>query len=142
MKITSLVISFSLLSFFGIHGCRSEKTILISNSSNKVRLFNKDTAIVFYLSTDVEQHNIKLQENLFYAWFAGQNLHYTKGATGGKPLHGPYIEYFPNGSLKTKGAYRLGLRNGIWEKWNEQGNREGACRWRLGVELDSCGIFR
>ena len=34
-------------------------------------------------------------------------------------LHGPFINYFPDGNVKDSGNYKNGLPEGIWIKWTD-----------------------
>ena len=36
-------------------------------------------------------------------------------------LHGPWTRWYTNGQFRSRGEYRLGLRHGIWEHFDETG---------------------
>ena len=56
-------------------------------------------------------------------------------------LHGPYCEYWPNGSKREEGAYRFGERHGHWTFWWENGQLWKEGRYRKGLEVGYLRLF-
>lgn len=42
-----------------------------------------------------------------------------------KEKHGPYMEHYENGNLKTEGQHRKGIRVGTWKTYSEKGKLKG-----------------
>lgn len=38
-------------------------------------------------------------------------------------LHGIFVNYFPDGTTKDSGSYTYGLRDGLWQEWDEKENK-------------------
>jgi len=36
-------------------------------------------------------------------------------------LHGPYVDFWPNGQKQSEGAYQEGFQVGLWSFWNTEG---------------------
>ena len=48
-------------------------------------------------------------------------------AKGGEPqLHGPYVDFYPNGQKQSEGQYLDGYRVGRWTFWNANGSKSGS----------------
>ncbi|MBB2145792.1 hypothetical protein GM921_09860 [Pedobacter sp. LMG 31464] len=56
-----------------------------------------------------------------YYWFSSNELKITQGGFSGKLLHGSYTDFYLNKNLKEQGEFRMGLKNGIWNRWTEVG---------------------
>lgn len=79
-----------------------------------------DHKIVF----QAQQANTELKTvayNKTYAWFAGNQIHTTQGGYSGKLLHGLYTDFYLDNNIKEQGNFVMGLKDGIWKSWNDQG---------------------
>lgn len=56
-----------------------------------------------------------------YHWYSSNQVKVTQGGFSGKLLDGGYADYYLNKQLKEKGRFKLGLKKGEWNTWNEQG---------------------
>lgn len=56
-----------------------------------------------------------------YYWFSNNQIKYTQGGFSGKLLHGLYSDFYLNSNLKEQGHFRLGLKEGEWKIWTEDG---------------------
>lgn len=59
----------------------------------------------------------KVNPELTYYWIKNRVVHVTSGDFGGHLLHGAYQHYYKDGSLKEKGEFRNGLKEGSWKLW-------------------------
>ena len=114
-------------------GCSSENKIYGEVPFNRVTLIKNDTIIQFYTKSPEKSGPVVTQDNLYYTWYRADSIFITKGAFNGKLLDGSYLESFPNKALKQKGNYKDGLKDGIWETWFQNGERESLITWKKGI---------
>lgn len=86
---------------------------------------------IFYISKHVPE--IKFNPNLDYYWSIENEIHITKGAFGGKPLHGNFLSYYLDNNLKEKGCFFYGLKNNEWNYWFPNGNLQKTENYKLGL---------
>jgi len=67
-----------------------------------------------------------------YYWFTGREVRATQGGYSGKLLHGLYTDYYLNQSLKEQGTFNLGLKEGTWKAWTEEGVLISEVHYRAG----------
>lgn len=60
----------------------------------------------------------------------------TANVDGSGKFSGEAVNYFPSGKIKSKGTYKNGLYNGIWETYDESG------RLLFQEEYDSNGAVK
>lgn len=68
---------------------------------------------------ETKEFKPKLNKN--YYWYSNNSVKVTQGAFAGKLLNGIYIASYSNGNLKEKGVFILGLKDGEWKSWDENG---------------------
>ena len=51
-------------------------------------------------------------------------------------LHGPFVEYYENGSMKTRTAYNLGKYNGLYESWYDDESPKFFAEYKDGIIED------
>ena len=68
-----------------------------------------------------------------YYWCKGQRIHITQGGADGDLLDGEYVEFHPNGQLRTKGKLSKGERVGTWQDWDVDGRLLRTARWKHGL---------
>ena len=59
----------------------------------------------------------------------------TKNSKGQTVIHGPYLAWYPNGTLGTKGQYHYSQATGFWEAWYENGQKEAEGNFEDGKEV-------
>lgn len=97
----------------------------------KVHVQYSDSIVeAFYYRGDKK---IKTEDNLFYYWYAAQDIKKTRGAYEGKLLHGKYTMYYYNKDLLRKGEFNYGLKNGQWLSWYQGGEVKSKEKWKNGV---------
>jgi hypothetical protein len=90
---------------------------------------------VIYFHTAGRAPKALLSDACVYASFHNQALIHTRGAYGGKLLHGPYTEVYESTQrLKMKGDYYYGLKDGIWKEWYPQGELKRSVPWNKGIK--------
>lgn len=86
-----------------------------------------------------EAKALKLDLTKHYNWYSNNAVKVTQGAYAGKLLDGTYIASYNNGNLKEKGIFILGLKDGEWKTWDENGVLLGSKTYSKGV-LDGAFI--
>jgi predicted aspartyl protease len=97
---------------------------------------NGDGAITFSIITD--NIKIKFNKDLYYDWyneFSGQQS--SKGAAGGKLLHGKFSMFDGQGRLTFQCFYKFGLQDSISLSWDEQGEIDSKAIFKNGVRTYS-----
>ncbi len=86
------------------------------------------------IETSIEtRKKVKPYSGKIYYWFDNTAIHHTQGGYSKYLLHGSYLKYsFPSNCLAEKGAFRKGLKNGVWLTWNEHGILKERVKWRNG----------
>lgn len=69
-----------------------------------------------YEITDKEP--ARIDPAVSYFWTKNRSIQETRGDFGGQLLHGTYEAFNSDGSLKEKGVFKYGLRDGIWKTWD------------------------
>ena len=64
-----------------------------------------------------ETKRIRINDDYYYTWYKSGNVKRTRGGYTGKLLHGVCISYYLDKSLKSKGNYLYGLKDGVWKHW-------------------------
>lgn len=93
---------------------------------NGVKIFN-------IITNDIK---INFKEDLEYYWYneySGEQS--TKGASGGRLLHGRYSFFDEEGRLNWQGYYKYGLQDSTWFFWNDNGKLTSKSTWKDGIEV-------
>lgn len=67
-----------------------------------------------------------------YFWFDGKNLFQNKGGFSGSLLQGTFEKKTLAGNLVEKGEFNMGLKDGRWLTWDDQGKLSGETNWKKG----------
>lgn len=54
------------------------------------------------------------------------------GADGSRTFHGPYVAYWPNGTVQAQGQYEEGWRSGTWTFFDAKGVKTGVTTFKQG----------
>lgn len=73
-------------------------------------------------------------EGKTYYWFRNSQIHQSNGFAGGLVLHDTYTKYYRSNQLAEKGAFDLGLKDGVWLTWYENGSLKSSQEWWNGVK--------
>jgi predicted aspartyl protease/antitoxin component YwqK of YwqJK toxin-antitoxin module len=93
---------------------------------NGVKIFN-------IITNDIK---INFKEDLEYYWYSeysGEQS--TKGASGGRLLHGSYSFFDEEGRLNWQGYYKYGLQDSTWFFWDDNGELTSKSTWKDGIEV-------
>lgn len=60
-----------------------------------------------------------------------------KDSSGNYINHGPYVEWYPDGSLALEGHYRDGRKDGKWTEWALDGKKVTEKYYDHGIEVPS-----
>lgn len=101
-------------------------------------IYTDSTEVTFNIVKDFDREP-GYKDKIQYYWFDNKNIQATYGGTGGKILHGLYLEYFKDKTLKSRGAFKFGRKKGKWKLWFSNGNikkterfwRGRVCGWSL-----------
>jgi len=105
---------------------------------NKVHITEGDKTIVAEIYP--LGSNPKVKADLYYYWCNANMIHSTQGGFSGTLLNGHYTEYYLNKNLKEQGAFKKGLKDGIWKTWSEDGTLNQASIWKDGLIVSETPI--
>ncbi len=80
----------------------------------------------------VTDKNIKPKQDKTYYWFKGGAIHNTQGGTTGKLLNESFIKMYHSNQLAEQGAFKDGLKVGLWKTWYPNGIIETTQYWSDG----------
>ncbi|MDB5133279.1 MAG: hypothetical protein JWR02_3028 [Mucilaginibacter sp.] len=100
---------------------------------NKIRINESDKTIVAGITRF--DGGLRLKPDRFYYWYSSNAIHSTQGGFSGQLLNGQYSEYYLNKNLKEQGAFKKGLKSGVWESWNEDGTLSRISAWEKGRKV-------
>ena len=101
---------------------------------------------VFHVMPYGEQAT-KVRFNRHYAWFGGNQIHFTQGGFSGRLLDGAYMEHFNEKGLKLQGTYKKGLMDGEWKAWRTDGSLDSILFYSSGIpngkfeRYDAAGVL-
>jgi hypothetical protein len=95
-------------------------------------LSNKEEVMKFRLLKKLPDH-FKPDINHIYYWYINNGIHKNNGGVGGKLLHGKYISYYVDMSLKESGQFHLGQKIGKWMSWYPNGYILSITHWKNGL---------
>lgn len=104
---------------------------LLDDGTDRIRIVETDKIVQAEIIP--VENDPGINNNLYYFWYAANEIHSTQGGFSGKLLNGTYVEYYKNKSLETQGAFKEGLKNGIWKSWNIDGSLIQAENWKKGI---------
>ncbi|ABG60430.1 conserved hypothetical protein [Cytophaga hutchinsonii ATCC 33406] len=119
----------ALICSVNVHG-QTVKDFSVANTNRVYVQYTDSTVEAFCYRGD---KNIKTQDNLFYYWYAAQQIKHTRGGYEGKILHGTYTMFYYNKDLLAKGNFKYGLKHGEWKSWHQGGEIKSKEKWRKGV---------
>jgi hypothetical protein len=97
----------------------------------RVRIYESDKTILAEITPVKSPPRAKA--GLDYYWYGANIIHATPGGYSGKLLNGRYTEFYPDKSLKAQGAFKKGLKTGVWKTWNADGALGQVTNWKKGV---------
>ena len=74
------------------------------------------------------------KENKIYYWFKGGAIHNAQSGIAGALLHDKYIKMYHSNQLAEQGAFRNGLKIGVWKTWFANGIIETIQNWNNGLK--------
>ena len=81
----------------------------------------------------------KIQNDRYYFWYIPNSIHSTQGGFNGQLLNGNYAAYYSDKNLKEQGAFKKGLKDGVWKTWNRKGDLTSVVNWNNGVVVPQSG---
>jgi antitoxin component YwqK of YwqJK toxin-antitoxin module len=122
-----------------IVGCRElraqERQYGLETTALGRRVINRqDTVYIFYVKKPEEA--LKVDRDKTYYWFKSDTIITTTGGYDGWVLNGDYKMFFPGKGMRQSGFFQMGLKDGEWKTWYEDGRLQSVSRWKKGVCLD------
>lgn len=109
-------------------------------SENKeVKLVYGDSIVIAEVRRQVVKE-LKLEPFKRYYWYTKGMIKSNAGDYHGSLLHGKYEVLLEN-RLIVNGAFKNGLRNGVWKYWNAEGNYEAITTWEEGIQIGEEKIY-
>lgn len=76
----------------------------------------------------------------FYYWYKAQNVIKTQGGSSGNLLNGKFNSFYLNKQLCEQGSFSMGLKDGKWNYWTENGILIRTENWKngslIGLQID------
>lgn len=121
------ILLFTALIFFALNSCSTFKESIRYGQTVSKLEYQKFS----YLEKD---KRIKTKSYLYYYWYDRQKINVTMGNYSGGLLHGQFESFFvSNKSLKSKGEFDLGRKDGLWYHWDKKGNLMRTHEYREGL---------
>ena len=79
-----------------------------------------------------DQVDLRTHKGVFYYWYRNGHINFNSGNYSGNLLHGQFEKFSYSGSLKEKGSFKLGTKDGNWQYWNNKGEIQKEERWEKG----------
>ena len=79
-----------------------------------------------------DQVNFRPNKGVCYYWYRNGHIHFNTGNYSGNLLHGGFEKFSYSGSLKEKGNFKLGTKDGRWLFWNGRGETIKEELWEKG----------
>lgn len=87
----------------------------------------------------IEDADFKLSPKIVYHWYKKDGIQQNVGGYAGFLLHGNYQVFAKSGQLIEQGSFVNGVKQGIWNYWNEIGNKTRIVHyengWKHGNEI-------
>lgn len=131
-------LAFLLATVTSFVACSSEKGIYSKVPFNRVSFIKNDTFFQFYTKPVDDKILPAFSDDKFYAWYKSDSILVTRGGYSGKLLQGDYLELYPDKAIKQKGKYVNGLKDGKWQTWFQNGEKESVTTWDNGFRN---GVF-
>ncbi len=93
----------------------------------------------FYVA--LEHKKIKYNDTLYYYWYKSKKIMNTQGASSGDILNGSYKKYYISGQLAEAGNFKMGLKVGKWQTWDENGNLTSVYIYKKGIKNGRYHIY-
>ena len=107
--------------------------------THKVSCANEGNSTTF--SILLKKTMLAPKPELTYYWFDGQKLHQNQGGFSGSLLHGTFEKKAAGGQMVEKGEFANGLKEGVWNTWDETGRLTGETKWQKGERAGKSCFF-
>lgn len=123
---------FFLFSSFLLFGCATNHKLLSENFQND--LLNKRVIekINNREELTITHKTPRPKNNKSYYWFRNGEIHISKGAYEGFLVNNSYTKFNKKGGLLKKGMFKVGVKNGIWTTWHDNGSKATLVTYKNG----------
>jgi antitoxin component YwqK of YwqJK toxin-antitoxin module len=101
-------------------------------TTNRQKVINYNDSTIHLHITPPPNILINQNNNKQYHWFLNGKIGMNIGGFTGNLLCKDYLVFDSYGRLRTKGYFNLGLKHGIWIKWNSNGEILSSENWKYG----------
>lgn len=107
--------------------------LIIAPASSITRkiTYDQDSQYTFYVIHDPEK--VEILKDVEYYWYGDRKIHKSRGTFSGELLHGIYEHQSRDFELKENGRFHLGVKDSIWNTYNNQGELIKRVEYELGV---------
>jgi antitoxin component YwqK of YwqJK toxin-antitoxin module len=130
---------FLLILFLLVSQCIWAQKTYKPSKTREVHLVFADSNVVFNINIRKEPR--KLNDNYFYFWYKSDGLHKNQGSFSGRLLDGVYSMYDHSKRLRTRGYFRLGLKDKNWKTWNAEGVLISDITWKRGAKSGNAKYY-
>lgn len=125
---------FSVILMLLVFSCSTNHKLLSDNYQNdflKKRVVKKENSReVFTISHKTPNP----KSNKPYYWFKNGNIHMSTGNYEGFLINDVYAKFNIQSGLLEKGAFKKGLKTGVWTTWHNNGHRATVTRYKKGIK--------
>ena len=102
----------------------------------------KDQEFLYEFEIVLKKVILELEPNKRYFWFNGDAVKNTIYSYKGRLLNGEFKKSFlKSDNLSEVGSFSYGLKNGIWKKWNANGELKEVVNWEEGLKDGSYEFY-
>ena len=121
-------------------------TAVFAQKKYEKHLINNEISINYPDSTVFAEvyhgeKEIKPKIDRYYIWYRANDIKITKGGFDGRLIHGDYIVYYHDKSLKEKGQVNKGQKKGRWIRWYQNGEISEIVHWKKGLQHGNFQTF-
>lgn len=111
-----------------------DKSLSINFEKDRLWLEHNDGYVELWILHDT-QIKVKEKNRKYYHFVFRNRLYASQGGYTGKILDGLSTEFYFDLTMKSKGNYSLGLKDGKWKYWRQDGTIEKIENWKMGEFL-------
>lgn len=131
----SLIVLLSIFSSVGFAQKKYEKHLI----NNEISINYPDSTV--FAEVYHGEKEIKPKIDRYYIWYRANDIKITKGGFDGRLIHGDYIVYYHDKSLKEKGKVNKGQKKGRWIRWYHNGEIYEIMHWKNGLQHGNFQTF-
>ncbi len=96
---------------------------------NRKKISDVDFRYEFY----VTEQKVWVENAKNYYWFKAGLIHFAEAGVGGALLNGDFSKFYHSNQIAEQGTFELGLKDGLWKRWYENGALLAVENWKNGL---------